>query len=222
VGKPFSDPDCARYLADISAIISLLPPLPARLLDVGCGTGWTSLFFARIGYEVVGVDIADDMVELANKTALESGLKNINFMTADYETMSFDNEFDCAVFFDSLHHSVDENLAIKVIYKALKPNGRCITDEPGRGHGSSEVSLEAVNKFQVTERDMPPGAIFRAGKKAGFKHFYTFPYAYNFIQLTYRLKGTGIDYFIRKLSNKIKLFGRTNMLKHGGITLMVK
>jgi len=42
--KPFSDSLCWRYLIDIGAILSLLPPPPARLLDLGAGSGWTSVF----------------------------------------------------------------------------------------------------------------------------------------------------------------------------------
>src|SRR5262249_27447677 len=58
--KPFAVAGCAVHLMDVGAILSLLPPAPARLLDLGCGTGWTCAFFARCGYEVVGQDIAPD------------------------------------------------------------------------------------------------------------------------------------------------------------------
>src|SRR5947207_10528269 len=51
VHKPFSDDNCAGYLFNMGAVFSLLPPRPARLLDLGCGTGWTSIFFARAGYD---------------------------------------------------------------------------------------------------------------------------------------------------------------------------
>ena len=45
----------------------LLPAPPCRLLDAGCGTGWTSLFFARHRWEVVGCDIAPDMIAQAEE-----------------------------------------------------------------------------------------------------------------------------------------------------------
>src|SRR4051812_12260629 len=77
VHKPFSDPDCARYLAEMAAVLALLPPPPARLLDLGCGTGWTSVFFARAGYEVVGLDIAPDMVEQAEANRARAELDGL-------------------------------------------------------------------------------------------------------------------------------------------------
>ena len=40
--KPFSDPNCWRYFLELGALMGLLPPPPGRLLDLGCGTGWTS------------------------------------------------------------------------------------------------------------------------------------------------------------------------------------
>ncbi len=222
VNKPFSDPECPKYLAELSAILLLLPPPPARLLDAGCGTGWTSCFFAKRGYQVVGVDIAGDMIDLARDLAKRERLENVVFEVHDYESMPFRDEFDCAVFFDSLHHSMDEQMAIKAIFNALKPGGRCITDEPGVGHGTSEVSLDAMERFGVTERDMPPSLIIQAGKRAGFKKFIVYPHAYNFLQLTYRYRGVGLEAAIRRIANKLKLFGRNHNLRLGGITLMVK
>lgn len=221
INKPFSDPDCAKYLAELSAILQLLPP-PAKLLDAGCGTGWTSCFFAKRGYDVVGVDIASDMIDLARDLAKRECLENATFEVFDYEAMPFRDEFDCAVFFDSLHHSVDEKLAVKAIFNALKPGGRCITDEPGVGHGTSDVSLNAIETFGVTERDMPPTLIIKAGRAAGFTKFMVYPHPYNFLQLTYRYRGVGIRAAVRRIANKLKLFSRNRNLKAGGITLMVK
>src|SRR5262245_39004338 len=71
--KPFSDTGCGAYLMEIGAVMSLLPVPPARLLDVGCGTGWTSRFFAHRGYDVVGLDIAPDMVDHAEELRVREG-----------------------------------------------------------------------------------------------------------------------------------------------------
>lgn len=175
--KPFSYKDCGAYLMQIGAIMSLLPQPPAKLLDLGCGSGWTSYFFAQKGYEVTGQDISEDIIYYANSRKDKEKIDNLNFLVGDYETISFEEEFDCVTFIDSLHHSISEEQAICMAYKALKPGGICIAAEPGIGHARHPESISAVEQFNVTERDMPPGKIIRAGKKAGFRKFKIYPHA---------------------------------------------
>ncbi|NWK96627.1 hypothetical protein DM806_13340 [Sphingobium lactosutens] len=167
--KPFSDPSCGIALASIGFIMTLLPPPPARILDLGCGGGWTSIFFAKRGYEVVGQDIAPDMIDLARENCARHGLSaRLSFLCGDFESLDLDGSFDAAIFFDSLHHAEDELLAIGSAYKALKPGGALITHEPGEGHATAPESIEAMRIYGVTERDMPPHLIMRRGKEVGF------------------------------------------------------
>jgi SAM-dependent methyltransferase len=185
VNKPFSDARCGAYLMEIGAVMALLPLPPARLLDVGCGAGWTSLFFARRGYEVVGLDIAPDMIHHANALKVREGLSNVRFLVGDYETFRPGEEFDCAVFYDALHHALDEEAALRMAYQALKPGGVCVTAEPGVGHAQSPHSRHAVEKYHVTEREMPPWKIRAIGKKLGFRQFQTFPHGCDLQEAAY-------------------------------------
>ncbi len=57
--------------------------LPMRVLDLGCGDGTTAVPMARIGAEVVGIDIARNLVEAGNKRAKEEGLSNLTFQEGD-------------------------------------------------------------------------------------------------------------------------------------------
>ena len=193
VNKPFSDPNCGRYLVQLGTMISLLPPLPARLLDLGCGTGWTSQFFARAGYDVVGIDIAPAMIELAEESRDKAGLKNLMFKSSDYESLEFSNEFDCAVFFDSLHHADDEGLALRRVCAALKPGGVCVASEPGRGHHASENTRRAVERHGVNEKDMPPEHVIRLARQAGFRKFRVFPHAAELSRVVYTLRRDGVE-----------------------------
>lgn len=174
LNKPYSDDKCGLYLMDIGSIIQLLPPIPAKILDMGCGTGWTSVFYAKRGYNVTGQDISQDMIDLAKINKVKSNLDNLEFMVSDYELMNIKNEFDCVVFYDSLHHAENENRALEVAYNALKSNGILITLEPGEGHSKSQPSLEAVQKYGVEEKDMPPYHIIDLCKGIGFKKFIIF------------------------------------------------
>jgi SAM-dependent methyltransferase len=173
--KPFSDPQCGQYLIRIGTMMSLLPRTPARVLDLGCGTGWTSRFFARAGYDVVGVDIAPEMIRVANECRAAEKLSGVSFLVSDYETLAFRDEFDAVVFFDCLHHADDEALAIRKAFAALKPGGVLLADEPGVGHSTTPESLAAMAKYGVTEKDMPPSRIVELGRAAGFDAFRVFP-----------------------------------------------
>jgi SAM-dependent methyltransferase len=156
--------------------MTLLPPRPARILDLGCGTGWTSLFFARAGYEVLGADIAPEMIRVANGLRDAAGLTNLTFAASDYEGLSYRDEFDAVVFFDSLHHAEDERSAVRAAFAALKPGGLCLAEEPGEGHSRSPESLAAVAGYGVTEKDMPPAYVVALGREAGFGEFRVFPH----------------------------------------------
>lgn len=223
--KPFSDPNCAGYLMGIAAIRSLLPPPPARLLDLGCGTGWTSMFFAKMGYEVVGVDIAADMIRCARDLKQREGLDNIDFAVSDYEHLRYESEFDCAVFFDALHHAVDESLAVKAAFKALKPGGVCVTSEPGKGHAHQPASLRAIEEFGVTEKDMPPAKVISLGRAAGFKIFNVYPGASTTQAAMYgRATNEKLSKLVRRIAMRHAFLLASSVLKSrlGGIVTMQK
>ena len=55
---------------------------PGRALDVGMGQGSNSLFLARLGWDVTGIDISDKAIDLARKEAARLRLK-INYVVAD-------------------------------------------------------------------------------------------------------------------------------------------
>lgn len=75
------------------------------VLDVGCGSGRNTIVFAEAGAQrVVGIDIAANMIELANRLVAQSRLRNkLAFLEADFLGAVFDEKFDACValgFFD--------------------------------------------------------------------------------------------------------------------------
>ena len=175
LNKQFSENDGGRLLTEFALVLMLLPKPPLKILDLGCGTGWTSFFLAKCGYDVIGVDLSPLAIYHANIKKRKTGLTNIKFEEGNYEDLNYKNHFDCVLFFSSLHHCQNYQIAIESAYNALKDYGICITCEPGKGHSNSKLSRAATNKYQVTELDMPPKYIIKAGKIAGFKPIGIYP-----------------------------------------------
>jgi SAM-dependent methyltransferase len=187
--KPWSDAQCGLYLMELGAMMGLMPA-GGKLLDMGCGTGWTSVLFAKRGYQVVGQDLVPEAIEAGRQLKHENGIEHLDFVVGDYESLSFKEEFDVVVFFDCLHHAVDEVGALKSAWRALKPGGICITSEPGWGHGRRSAAVMA--EYGVTERDMHPAKIIRGAKKAGFTGFSVHPHAYYLYISLYRQEQRGM------------------------------
>src|SRR5215208_4484102 len=70
-----------------------------KVLDLGCGDGTTALPEARLGADVLGVDIASNLVEAGNKRAKEQGLANCRFQEGDASNLHElqDRTFDLVV-----------------------------------------------------------------------------------------------------------------------------
>jgi SAM-dependent methyltransferase len=171
--KPFSVRDCPYRLMQVGAVMAVLPPPPARVLDCGCGTGWLSYMLQRRGYEVVGTDVSAHAIDLARFNPPFRNQAPPTFLVLDSEDLEFDSEFDAVLFFDSLHHSLDERRALGGAYRALRRGGVCVTSEPGRGHHAS--AQEAIDRYDVTEKDMPSDYIVKLGRQVGFRSARIYP-----------------------------------------------
>jgi SAM-dependent methyltransferase len=172
LNKPFSDPKRHEYLMDVAQIMSLLPQSPARILDIGVGSGWTSEIFAKAGYDVTGIDISPDMIALAKRRNT-----NARFFVSDYEAAPVVGNFDAAVIYDALHHADNEAIVVLHVFNALVPGGVLITIEPGRGHSVSADGIAAVSKYGTTEKDMPYYRQKIVMKQAGFSRVRQYPRA---------------------------------------------
>src|SRR3954469_11995592 len=67
-----------------------------KVLDLGCGDGTTAVPAAKLGADVVGVDIASNLVAAGNRRARELGLTNLRFQEGDATNLSDlpDRSFD--------------------------------------------------------------------------------------------------------------------------------
>lgn len=122
-------PWAEQTAGEIDRVIAILrPPEGARVLDLACGTGRHSLELARRGFDVVGVDIAPDLLEVANRDSEESGVDNVSFLEEDLRQLGFDEEFDVVLNLNDgaigYFETEEENhRTFEVIAAALRPGG---------------------------------------------------------------------------------------------------
>jgi SAM-dependent methyltransferase len=98
------------------------------LLDLGSGGG-IDVFIAaqKVGPtgRAVGVDMTDEMIDLARKGADELGLENVEFRKGDIEDLPFeDAEFDVIISNCVINLAPDKDKVFKESYRVLKPGGR--------------------------------------------------------------------------------------------------
>ncbi len=167
--KPYNDP---RLLREISFVLSLFQERfkTGSILDIGCGPGWTSTFLARAGYEVVGVDISDHMIEIAQK---KSTLENVtaDFFVGDMEELDLEgSRFEGVLFFDCLHHCPNYLQALKQAYQHLHPGGTIVLFETTWLHRYSPYARSQSEKYGITELGFSRRQLHRALTTAGFRN----------------------------------------------------
>ncbi len=172
-GKPFSDRSYGQLLIEFGQIASFLPPPPLRILDLGCGTGWTSEFLAKAGYAVLGLDISIDMVRAARRLR---SLPSLNFMVGDFEHIPVTSYFDAVVSYGALHHCTHLASALRSCSQALKPNGLLILMEPGEGRAESETSVKYATEYGLTEKSLPPRLLTSTLLTLGYREIRTIPW----------------------------------------------
>ncbi|HKA40866.1 MAG TPA: class I SAM-dependent methyltransferase [Burkholderiales bacterium] len=99
-----------------------------KVLDLGCGDGTTALPQARLGADVLGVDIAGNLVEAGNKRAKDEGLTNCRFREGDASNLHElkDNSFDLVVsIFGAMFAPKPFDVA-KEMVRVCRPGGRIV------------------------------------------------------------------------------------------------
>jgi ubiquinone/menaquinone biosynthesis C-methylase UbiE len=111
------------------ALVNALGITPGlKVLDLGCGDGTTAVPAAKLGAEVLGVDIAQNLIEAGNKRAREEGLTNLRFQEGDATNLQelSTKTFDLAIsIFGAMFAPTPFDVA-KEMVRVTKPGGRVV------------------------------------------------------------------------------------------------
>jgi len=100
----------------------------ARVLDLGCGSGWATRLMAEKASKgrVIGIDISDEMVRVAEEAS--ASFTNIEFHVGSVERLPFGNdEFTHAFSMESLYYYADVLAALREIHRVLDHRGLFVT-----------------------------------------------------------------------------------------------
>lgn len=108
-----------RYIA------ARVPLAGARVLDVGCGGGLLSEALAREGAQVTGIDLGEELIEVARLHRLESGLE-IDYRLESVEALADARPagFDVVTCMEMLEHVPDPAAIVQACARLLRPGGR--------------------------------------------------------------------------------------------------
>ncbi len=99
-----------------------------NILDLGCGDGTTALPAAELGANVLGIDIASNLVAAGNARAADAGLDNLRFQEGDASNLEgiADNQFDLVVsVFGAMFAPRPDDVAREMV-RVTKPGGRIV------------------------------------------------------------------------------------------------
>ena len=99
-----------------------------KVLDLGCGDGTTALPAAKLGADVLGIDIARNLVEAGNRRADHHGLTNLRFQEGDASNLAQvpDKSFDLVIsFFGGMFASKPFDVG-KEMVRVTRPGGRIV------------------------------------------------------------------------------------------------
>jgi len=97
-----------------------------RVLDLACGSGRHTLYLAKLGFEVYGIDISEEGIKIAKSLLDKNNIYAELTIGSMYEKLPYDNNFfDGIICIRSLNHSTIENIrkAIGEMERVLKPEG---------------------------------------------------------------------------------------------------
>ena len=138
-------------------IESLAGPLRGRaVLDVGCGGGILAEAMARQGGDVLGIDLADKPLKVAQLHALEQQVANVRYRAVSAEALADEQPgtFDVVTCIEMLEHVPDPASIVNACARLVKPGGWVMFSTLNRNH---KAFLFAIVGAEYVLRLLPRG-----------------------------------------------------------------
>jgi SAM-dependent methyltransferase len=126
-----------------------------KVLDLGCGDGTTAIPAAKRGAEVLGVDIASNLVAAGNARAQEAGLTNCKFQEGDASDLSElpSKNFDLVISFFGAMFAPNPTAVAKEMVRVTRPGGRIVM---GNWIPNDPTLVAQILKISASYAPAPP------------------------------------------------------------------
>jgi SAM-dependent methyltransferase len=155
----------------------------ARVLDVGCGPGWTSHYLGKMGFTVLGLDVSEEMLEFA-RTRVEAEpfppyprrRLDVSFLVHDIEAAPLGEPagepYHFALVDSALHHFVDPVAALRHLGESLRPDALVAIIEALQPEGAplDPRNLAIMERYHTLERPYTGSQLSRVLRLSGFEH----------------------------------------------------
>jgi ubiquinone/menaquinone biosynthesis C-methylase UbiE len=123
--------DYELWTENIEKIYRRYKFMPKKILELGCGTGSITIKMYKKGYSIIGTDISEEMLEIANNKAEEENLR-IRFILQDMTNLTYNKKVDSVISIcDGINYIVrleDLKKTIDGISNILEDDGMLIFD----------------------------------------------------------------------------------------------
>jgi 2-polyprenyl-6-hydroxyphenyl methylase / 3-demethylubiquinone-9 3-methyltransferase len=178
-----------------------------KVLDVGCGGGILAESMARRGADVLGIDLADKSLKVAELHKLETGVSNVNYRCVSAEQLAAEQQgtFDVITCLEMLEHVPDPAQTIQACADLCKPGGWLFFSTINRNPKSfmfaivgAEYVLNLLPKgTHEYKKFIKPSELAQYSRQSGLEFSEIIGLVYNPLTKVYRLaRDTDVNYMV--------------------------